>query len=60
MTAGPDRPAVTLSFDNGPDPDVTPRVLDVLAARGVRSTFLVVGEKLADPAARKMAERAHA
>ena len=23
---------ITLSFDNGPDPDVTPLVLDVLAA----------------------------
>jgi len=53
-------PTVTLSFDNGPDPEVTPRVLDILAARGLRSTFFVVGQKLADPAARKLAERAHA
>lgn len=53
-------PAVTLSFDNGPDPDVTPRVLDVLARRGVRATFFVVGSKLADPAARALAGRAHA
>lgn len=53
-------PSVTLSFDNGPDPEVTPRVFDVLARRGVRTTFFVVGQKLADPAARKMTERAHA
>lgn len=43
------RPAATrlaLSFDNGPDPDVTPRVLDVLAARGVEAHFFVLGHKL--------------
>ena len=53
-------PAVTLSFDNGPDPDVTPRVLDVLARRGLQATFFVMGRKLADPAARTQAERARA
>lgn len=53
-------PRVTLSFDNGPAPAVTPIVLDVLAKHGLRSAFFVVGRKLADPAARKMAERAHA
>ena len=40
---------LTLSFDNGPTPDVTPLVLDVLARRGVKSTFFVIGEKLAQP-----------
>lgn len=53
-------PSVTLSFDNGPDPDVTPRVLDVLARRDVRATFFVVGNKLAAPAGRTLAERATA
>ena len=38
---------LTLSFDNGPTPDVTPLVLDVLARRGIKSTFFVIGEKLA-------------
>jgi peptidoglycan/xylan/chitin deacetylase (PgdA/CDA1 family) len=50
---------LTLTFDNGPDPDVTPRVLDILAARGIKTTFFVIGEKLADPARRRLAERAH-
>ncbi|WP_339029061.1 polysaccharide deacetylase family protein [Bradyrhizobium symbiodeficiens] len=50
---------LTLTFDNGPDPDVTPRVLDILAARGIKTTFFVIGEKLADPARRALAERAH-
>ena len=51
---------LTLSFDNGPTPDVTPHVLDVLGRRGVKSTFFVIGEKLVRPANRALAERAHA
>jgi peptidoglycan/xylan/chitin deacetylase (PgdA/CDA1 family) len=49
---------LTLSFDNGPTPDVTPQVLDVLARHSVKSTFFVIGEKLAQH--RALAERAHA
>ena len=49
---------LTLSFDNGPTADVTPLVLDVLARRGVKSTFFVIGERLAQN--RALAERAHA
>jgi peptidoglycan/xylan/chitin deacetylase (PgdA/CDA1 family) len=51
---------LTLSFDNGPTEDVTPRVLDVLARRGVKTTFFVIGEKLVQTENRKLAERAHA
>ena len=51
---------LALSFDNGPTPDVTPFVLDVLARRGVKSTFFVIGEKLGQPRHRALAERAHA
>ena len=51
---------LTLSFDNGPTPEVTPLVLDVLARRGVTSTFFVIGEKLVQPPNRALAERAHA
>ena len=51
---------LTLSFDNGPDPAVTPLVLDTLARRDIRSTFFVIGTKLVDPAARACAERAAA
>ena len=35
-----------LTFDDGPDPDGTPAVLDALEAAGVRATFFVVGEQL--------------
>jgi peptidoglycan/xylan/chitin deacetylase (PgdA/CDA1 family) len=51
-------PRVTLSFDNGPEPEVTPGVLDVLRARGLSATFFVLGHKLAGH--RALAERAHA
>jgi peptidoglycan-N-acetylglucosamine deacetylase len=50
---------LTLSFDNGPSPGVTSLVLDVLAERGIKSTFFVVGEKLDDPERRRLMRRAH-
>ena len=50
---------LTLTFDNGPEPGVTPCVLDILAARGIKTTFFVIGEKLADPERWRLAARAH-
>jgi len=49
---------VTLSFDNGPDPEVTPAVLDILQGRGVTAQFYVLGKQLGDPACRRLVERA--
>lgn len=40
---------VALTFDDGPDPNSTPRFLELLAARGVHATFFLLGS---------MAERA--
>jgi len=51
---------VTLSFDNGPDPETTPLVLDILARRGIKTTFFVIGEKLRDPARHALVARAYA
>ena len=51
---------LTLTFDNGPEPSVTPGVLDVLARHGIASTFFVIGNKLQNPLARACAERANA
>jgi peptidoglycan/xylan/chitin deacetylase (PgdA/CDA1 family) len=51
---------LTVTFDNGPEPSVTPMVLDVLARRSVRSTFFLIGNKLMNRDARACAERAHA
>ncbi|MBO0730453.1 MAG: polysaccharide deacetylase family protein [Acidimicrobiaceae bacterium] len=49
---------LTLTFDNGPTPGVTDRVLDELGQRGLQATFFIVGEDLARPGARELAERA--
>jgi peptidoglycan/xylan/chitin deacetylase (PgdA/CDA1 family) len=35
-----------LSFDDGPDPAHTPRLLDTLARHGVKASFFLVGEKI--------------
>lgn len=37
---------IALSFDDGPDPAVTPAVLDVLARYGAHASFFVIGQKL--------------
>src|SRR3954447_5617153 len=37
---------VALTFDDGPDPDATPAVLDVLERARARATFFLVGEQL--------------
>ncbi|HET7502748.1 MAG TPA: polysaccharide deacetylase family protein [Kofleriaceae bacterium] len=52
-------PQVTLSFDNGPDPEVTPRVLDVLRDHGVTAHFFVLGKHLVERWGRRLVERAH-
>jgi len=38
-----DRKVVALTFDDGPNPDATPRILDTLREKGVRATFFVLG-----------------
>jgi peptidoglycan/xylan/chitin deacetylase (PgdA/CDA1 family) len=39
------RGEVALTFDDGPDPEVTPRVLELLARAGARASFFCVGER---------------
>ncbi len=41
------RRQVALTFDDGPDPATTPKVLEVLGRHGVRATFFVIGERAA-------------
>jgi peptidoglycan-N-acetylglucosamine deacetylase len=48
VVRGPARSrAVCLTFDDGPDPDHTPRLLDVLRDLDLRATFFVIGERAA-------------
>lgn len=46
-TAADGRPAVVLTFDDGPHPFFTPRVLDVLQSRGIKAVFCMVGTEVA-------------
>lgn len=53
---------VYLTFDDGPNPDATPALLDVLARHGVRATFFVIDRHLtADtaPIVRREAAEGH-
>jgi peptidoglycan/xylan/chitin deacetylase (PgdA/CDA1 family) len=38
-------PVVALTFDDGPDPELTPRVLETLERRGARASFFCIGER---------------
>lgn len=55
------RGEVALTIDDGPDPAVTPRVLDLLDAAGQRATFFCIAERVqAQPAlAREIVARGH-
>ncbi len=39
---------VALSFDDGPDPTWTPKILDVLKQKNVHATFMMIGEQAQD------------
>jgi Predicted xylanase/chitin deacetylase len=60
ISHGPrDRPRVALTFDDGPDPQVTPSILEALAGAGARATFFTIGRHLdrhRDVAARALRE----
>lgn len=51
---------LTFTFDNGPAPGATEKVLDFLGERAIKATFFVVGARLRTPQGRRLAERAHA
>lgn len=36
--------SIALTFDDGPHPDNTPRILDILKEKGVKATFFVIGK----------------
>lgn len=57
-----DRKVVYLTFDDGPHPSETERVLDVLRERGSRATFFLIGSKVSGNEAvlRRMLEEGHA
>jgi peptidoglycan-N-acetylglucosamine deacetylase len=48
---------LSLSFDNGPTPGITDRVLEVLDRSNVKATFFVIGDRLRDPAAARLLDK---
>jgi peptidoglycan/xylan/chitin deacetylase (PgdA/CDA1 family) len=38
--------SIAITFDDGPDPELTPRLLDMLKERNVKATFFVVGKNV--------------
>jgi peptidoglycan/xylan/chitin deacetylase (PgdA/CDA1 family) len=56
------RREIALTFDDGPDPEVTPRVLEILEAFGARATFFCIARQAAlhPELCREIARRGHA
>lgn len=40
------RPDIYLSFDDGPHPEYTPRLLDLLKQHGVKASFFLIGNRV--------------
>jgi peptidoglycan/xylan/chitin deacetylase (PgdA/CDA1 family) len=55
------RPVVAMTFDDGPHPQLTPKLLDLLKERNIRATFYVIGKNVeAYPEiARRIVEEGH-
>lgn len=45
LRGAPDQYLLALTFDDGPDPVVTPKVLDLLDQHGQQATFFVIGAR---------------
>jgi peptidoglycan-N-acetylglucosamine deacetylase len=50
---------VTLTFDNGPTPGVTERVLEILDQARIPATFFLIGRNLDKPGATDLMRQAH-
>ncbi len=50
---------VTLTFDDGPDEVMTPKVLDVLQKHDIKATFFVIGSKVKFPHSQTNCSRGH-
>jgi len=48
---------VALTFDDGPNPETTPQVLDVLKQHGIKATFFINGKRVTNDAARAVLAR---
>lgn len=62
LPGGTSRPALALTFDDGPNPEVTPRLLDLFEEYSVRATFFLIGRfvRQCPELVREIAARGHA
>src|ERR1051325_916441 len=59
---GATKRVLALTFDDGPHPRYTPKVLDILKSEGVKATFFLCGQNIAryPELARRIVEDGHA
>lgn len=59
--AATERRSIALTIDDGPDPEVTPRVLDLLDAAGAKASFFCIGWRVRENPAlcREIVARGH-
>jgi peptidoglycan-N-acetylglucosamine deacetylase len=52
---------IAMTFDDGPNPQLTPKLLDMLKERGIKATFFVVGKNVEEypDIVRRMADEGH-
>lgn len=51
-------PCMAFTFDDGPNPDITPRILDILKRENIKGTFFLVGQRV--PGQEQLVQRMHA
>jgi peptidoglycan/xylan/chitin deacetylase (PgdA/CDA1 family) len=44
--ANVDGPYIAMTFDDGPSPETTPRLLDILKQRNIKATFFMIGQNV--------------
>ena len=61
-TASASKKYIALTFDDGPDAEATPALLDILKKQNAKATFFVLGEKIKSnaPILRRMTAEGHA
>lgn len=54
-------PYIAMTFDDGPHATLTPRLLDILKERGIKATFFLVGQNVAEypKIAKRIVEEGH-
>ncbi|EOH95970.1 hypothetical protein UAY_03396 [Enterococcus moraviensis ATCC BAA-383] len=57
----PNKKYISLTFDDGPNPETTPRLLDILKEKSVKATFFMLGQNVVKHEAlvKRVAEEGH-